>query len=49
MQYYECNLLNLKFVFLKSLKIKFEYKGFSRIFESNVRYYMQSMETFSFS
>ena len=35
--YYECILINLTFLFLKSLKIKFEYKGFPRIAELNVR------------
>ena len=36
MLYCECILLNLTFLFLKSLKIKFEYKEFSRIVELKV-------------
>ena len=36
MLYYECIFINLAFLFLKSHKIKFEYKEFIRIFEVNV-------------
>ena len=35
MLYYECIFINLAFLSLKSRKIKFEYKGFLRISESN--------------
>ena len=35
MLYYEWSKLNLILLFLKSLKIKFEYKGFLRISELN--------------
>ena len=35
MLYYECIFINLAFLLLKNLKIKFEYKGFLRISESN--------------
>ena len=35
MLYYECIFINLTLLFSKSRKIKFEYKGFLRISESN--------------
>ena len=47
MLYCECILLNLTLLFLKSLKIKVEYKGFLRISESNVWNFKQSIATFS--
>ena len=36
MLHYECIFINLAFLFLKSRKIKFKYKGFLRISELNV-------------
>ena len=39
MLYYECILLNLTLLFLKSLKIKVEYYEFVRIFESKISNY----------
>ena len=36
MLYYECILLNLTLLFLKSLKIIVEYSEFLRIYESKV-------------
>ena len=46
--YYECIFINLAFLFLKSRKIKFEYKGFLRISEeNNAKNYKQLMGAFS--
>ena len=48
MPYYEWIKLNLALLFLKSFWIKFEYKGFLRISESNdVWNFKQSIATFS--
>ena len=48
MLYYECIFINLAFLSLKSRKIKFEYKGFLRISESNnAQNYKLSIAIFS--
>ena len=49
MLYCECIKLNLTLLPLKSLRIKFEYKGFLRISESNAWNFKQSIATFSVS
>ena len=47
MLYYECSKPNLTLLFLKSRKIKFEYKRFLRISESNPWNFKQLIAKFS--